>query len=145
MKKINTNKDRLANLEERGNLIKESFKKEFDKIKRVDESNRDGGGFGKWGKANLSPEEKVVEEEYIEGSFGTLQYRGGDGMPYGPDSWAQYKGMFTTNNGCFGWVTPEGELKSVAIPRDAVQLKKIHNYFKKNGYSNNSGVPVNCR
>jgi len=37
MKKINTNKDRLENLKERGDLIKESFQREFNKIKRVDE------------------------------------------------------------------------------------------------------------
>ena len=37
MKKINTNKDRLENLEKRGNLIKESFQEQFNKIKRLNE------------------------------------------------------------------------------------------------------------
>ena len=37
MKKFNTDNDRLESIEKRGNLIKESFKKEFNKIKRVDE------------------------------------------------------------------------------------------------------------
>jgi len=38
MKKFNTNKDRLDNLKERGNLIKEAFQKEFNKIQRLDEN-----------------------------------------------------------------------------------------------------------
>jgi hypothetical protein len=39
MKKINTNKDRLEDLKKRGNLIKESFQEQFNKIKRINESN----------------------------------------------------------------------------------------------------------
>ena len=41
MKKINTNKDRLESIEKRGNLIKESFQREFNKIKRIDEDYDD--------------------------------------------------------------------------------------------------------
>ena len=37
MKKFKTNEDRLSNLKKRGQLIKESFQKEFNKIKRIDE------------------------------------------------------------------------------------------------------------
>ena len=37
MKKILTNKERLESLKKRSNLIKESFQREYDKIKRLDE------------------------------------------------------------------------------------------------------------
>lgn len=56
MKKIQTNKDRLDNLKKRGDLIKESFQKEFNKIKRVDES-WNGGEYD-------SPEHQAQEDFY---------------------------------------------------------------------------------
>jgi hypothetical protein len=43
MSKFKTNEDRLNNLEKRGQLIKESFQREFNKIKRVDESRNEIG------------------------------------------------------------------------------------------------------
>lgn len=40
-KKFLTEKDRLNTLKERGDKIKEAFKKEFNKIKRIDEGEFD--------------------------------------------------------------------------------------------------------
>jgi len=65
-KKFLTESDRLNNLEKRGNAIKEAFQREYNKIKRLDESNSEGSGLGKWGKHNLTPEENHAMDKVVK-------------------------------------------------------------------------------
>jgi len=74
MKKINTNKDRLDTLVKRGNLIKESFKKEFDKIKRVNESEDESGA-----ELFYSDEFNNANKDYTDNMFKNMKKVDKDG------------------------------------------------------------------
>ena len=67
MKKFKTNQDRLNDLKKRGDLIKESFQKEFNKIKRLDEGYLDPPDYG--------------QDEEIEGVTGIFIDMDGNNLP----------------------------------------------------------------
>jgi len=70
-KKFLTNQDRLDNLEKRGELIKESFQKEFDKIKRLNEERPKHARYG----PDPTPEESELISKVVKDSGDREQAR----------------------------------------------------------------------